>query len=181
MQPEMHEIRTFGQALELRKLRNQARTFMTRNRKEISILQQLRWWRTSYGHGIWGYLLRTPEIVGYGLVKCEVVGVAGTHQIRSVSQRGGQFSVDTRPWCHWVSGAVHPAFQRLGHGRRIFRFVTDVALEHAFACTGRREVWLEVFRSNTPARKLYESLGYEERARHDNDEGQVVLSMRLKR
>ncbi len=50
---------------------------------------------------------------------------------------------------------IHEAFRQQGHGRRAFE-----ALEPVVAALGLSTIALHVFAYNTPARALYESLGY---------------------
>lgn len=58
---------------------------------------------------------------------------------------------------HILNLAVHPQHRRQGIGRRLLQ----EALAYARAL-GAVTAWLEVRPSNTPARTLYESLGFEE-------------------
>ncbi|MEX0865869.1 MAG: GNAT family N-acetyltransferase [Pirellulales bacterium] len=50
---------------------------------------------------------------------------------------------------------IHPEHRRAGHGRAAL-----AAIEAALAQAGCRQLWLNVFASNTPARRFYEACGY---------------------
>lgn len=165
MTPVMLPVVTLSDAMKLRRIRNEARQFMTRDQKPISRFKQWRWHRTQSGNSMWAYLLCTPEPVGYGLLRCDNKFVSPT----------GDADWSGR---HWVSGAVLAERRGVGFGRRIFEFMTAVGLEHAEQCIHRRQLWLEVWQSNTRARHLYESLGYREVGRTDPALGPVVITMR---
>ena len=57
--------------------------------------------------------------------------------------------------CHLLTLCVHPDHQRLGHGKRMLRFLLDKAYRlNASVC------FLEVRHSNNEAMALYQSMGF---------------------
>lgn len=122
-------------ALKMRKIRNTCREFMTRDRSEIGVLRQVRWWLTRDMDEFHPFLLETIEpprqTIGYGLLRVD----------------GGQ---------GLLTGGLLPEWRGKGHGRFLFKRMTGVAeglgLQPA----------LEVLTDNTRARLLYESLGFVE-------------------
>lgn len=57
--------------------------------------------------------------------------------------------------CHLLTLCVHPDFQRLGYGRKLFKLLLDRA-EHL----GAKKCFLEVRVSNATAIGLYRSMGF---------------------
>lgn len=57
--------------------------------------------------------------------------------------------------CHLLTLCVNPAYQRQGHGRKLFRLLLDRAYKQE-----ARECFLEVRPSNLKAINLYRSLGF---------------------
>ena len=57
--------------------------------------------------------------------------------------------------CHLLTLCVHPAFQRMGYGRKLFALLLDRA-----ASLEAKECFLEVRVSNDSAISLYRSLGF---------------------
>ena len=57
--------------------------------------------------------------------------------------------------CHLLTLCVHPAFQRMGYGRKLFALLLDRA-----ASLEAKECFLEVRASNYRAISLYRSLGF---------------------
>ena len=57
--------------------------------------------------------------------------------------------------CHLLTLCVHPEFQRMGYGRKLFALLLDRA-----AGLGAKECFLEVRISNDRAISLYRSLGF---------------------
>ena len=57
--------------------------------------------------------------------------------------------------CHLLTLCVHPAFQRMGYGRKLFALLLDRA-----ASLEAKECFLEVRVSNDRAISLYRSLGF---------------------
>ncbi len=80
---------------------------------------------------------------------------------------------------HVLNLAIAREFQRRGYARRMLVHLIDVA--RAGNC---RILTLEVRVSNTPARLLYQTMGFSpvgvrRRYYHDNDEDALVLTLRL--
>lgn len=140
------ELETFGEALALRKIRNECRLFMTRDTSKISILQQFRWFHNSYKFAPTDQLqvflfLLSGKPIGYGLIRDKAV----------------------RPL---ISGGLLQAYRGKGYGDHLFRAVTDIASSNVFG-KGMKSVFLEVLETNTPAFGLYQKIGYVEKARQN--------------
>ena len=126
-------IFSFNDALQVRKIRNSCRQYMTHNTKEIGFLGQIRWWidyesqNKKEGYK-WCYLVRNNKIpVGYGLVRY----------------------IDGK---HWLSGGLLPEVRGQGLGKKLFEFLIKEYSPH--------DLYLEVLKSNEKAYKLYSQLGF---------------------
>lgn len=80
---------------------------------------------------------------------------------------------------HILNCCIAPQWQRRGFGRQIMAHLFEVARGH-----NTRQLFLEVRQSNVPARRLYESLGFEgigqRRGYYPTDSGREdALVMRL--
>lgn len=65
---EIREVKTFRQALQLRKLRNECRKFMTRDQREIGLWDQWWYWR-HWPEGRKAYLVYRGEVpVAFGVI-----------------------------------------------------------------------------------------------------------------
>lgn len=117
----------------MRGIRNECRTFMTRNTDRISIFEQLRWW----------YSKRDPSTTYLLLFFCT--------DGKETSAEG--YGIVTREG--WLTGALRARSRGRGLGRRLFEYMTELVLARG----GIPQ--LEVRRSNQKAMKLYESLGYQ--------------------
>lgn len=130
-------VRSLGDAMALRRVRNGVRRFLTRDTSEIGWLRQVRWWwayRAAFEDGGVVAWLVCPTwgrpAIGYGLLRRD----------------------PGRRW--WVTGAIVEGARGYGYGRALFATLTAAAIARG------REAWLEVREDNAPARRLYESLGY---------------------
>lgn len=91
------------------------------------------------GMGLWG-----PESVPLGVPAREVL----------LAYSWGLEGVDE---LHLLNLTVHPDHLRRGHARRLLDDLVQWAVPRAMTW-----LWLEVRASNAPARRLYESYGFEE-------------------
>jgi ribosomal-protein-alanine N-acetyltransferase len=117
---------------------------------------------TPWGERIWREELSSPFGAYLALEEDgEVVGQIGVKRVADEM--------------HVVTIAVRPEHRRQGHARSL--------LEAAFAFyPGVSRVYLEVRPSNTPARALYESLGFEEGGRRPGyygDEDALLMTLDL--
>lgn len=133
------EIKSFKDALALRKIRNQCREFMTRNKNSISYLKQFEWfysiYMTSSSDELFAFLLMLDDkAIGYGLIRDRA----------------------SRPL---ISGGLAKEYRGKGYGEKLFKIVTDMA-SRTSSGKGTRSVFLEVLTTNTAAIKLYEKLGF---------------------
>lgn len=137
-------IDNFRDALTLRKIRNECREFMTRDRSKISLLQQFQWYYNTYKMASpddWlAFLFYVgDEPAGYGVVR----------------DKG------TKPL---ISGGLAKKFRGKGFGEQMFMNITNVASSTAWG-KGYKSVYLEVLETNTIALRLYHKLGYVEASR----------------
>lgn len=127
------KVYTTGDLLMAALIRNECREFMTRDRYEITVQNQVEWWneRTWDGELYLYYKDQYKDIgyypIGYGLRRF----------------------LDGK-W--WVSGGLIVGWRERGLGKELFGHLTGLQ--------GSTPTWLEVLTSNTRARKLYEKLGY---------------------
>lgn len=132
------EVKTVWDVLELRRLRNECREFMTHDQKAISVWQELRWFYNTYK--LWqemgwarAYLAMwqsTP--VAYGFIR----------------------NLEIEPI---LSGGVSKDFRGWGFGEKTFRFLLKEA-------RGKKKlkVVLDVLVTNKPAVSLYKKIGFKE-------------------
>lgn len=136
-QLHMRQITTLEDAQRMRLIRNQCRTFMTRDQREITEEDQAAWWCRLAAldfPGLEAYLFfEEPtgdvEPVGYGII---------------------QWPPGQPPW---LTGGLIPEARGLGYGRELFRWLMARV---DGPCR------LEVLLSNTTARVLYAKLGFAE-------------------
>jgi GNAT superfamily N-acetyltransferase len=149
-------VRYLIHALDMRRVRNAVRQYMTGNRHEIYAHEQCDWYVNTYKprqamgemFGFVYYKQRRP--IGYGLITWRE-----------------EYRGERRKF--WLSGGIVPEEQGHGYGRELFEFLAG------FLKSG--EVWLDVFSSNEKAVKLYKALGFEERWRPGPDI--IVMSRKV--
>lgn len=101
--------------------------------------------------------------------------IAGTLMLRHEPEAGyaladWQVELDYSEVLIVYTFAVHPDFMRKNVGRQMMEFVLAYAAQH-----GIKAVRLDVYRHNTPAIRLYESLGFAHRASVDLGYGEFGL------
>jgi len=114
--------------------------------------------------GVWSEELRSPYSVYFAI----------EDEGRIVAQIGAKLILDEM---HVMTVAVHPQYRRRGHARALMESVLDANPPQA------REVHLEVRPSNTSARTLYESFGFETTVRRPGyygDEDAVLMTLDLR-
>ncbi|HEX7094521.1 MAG TPA: GNAT family N-acetyltransferase [Acidimicrobiales bacterium] len=142
----------------LRTIRNACRATMTRDPREISREQQAKWWaemhRHDPAHTRWRPFLAVErdQAIGFGVVW------RGEHVTPRLPSNEAK-----EAW--WLTGGLLAEHRGNGYGRALF-----------LALIGQVEApcWLEVRLDNTPARLLYEALGF--RVVHVDDD---IATMRL--
>ena len=126
------------EALVASDIRNTGRHFMTHDQKPISHDQQAKWFYEQYRpeHHKGNLHLFAGYIAGepaaYGLV------------VRRVGD-------------YWVTGVISPEYRGQGYGKQLFEHMGNYVFETLDADV----ITLDVLPTNMPARKLYESLGYQ--------------------
>jgi len=125
------EVHEFADVERVRQIRNTCREFMTRDTREISESEQLRWW-CDRKPDVRLFLFRLEDKdVGYGLTREE-----------------GRAMI--------ISGGLLPDYRKLGIGYALFRLLTLTGLSRG-RCTCR----LEVRKDNGAARTIYERIGFD--------------------
>lgn len=126
---------TLAQAEDMRAIRNDCRTFMTRNAHEITRDEQIEWFTrldfdtTMPFIGIVSSGIYGANPIAYGLVRL----------------------IDDK-W--WLSGGLRKIWRGQGYGRELFAGLARRV--HA----RKRTAWLEVRKTNGTAERLYRSLGF---------------------
>ncbi len=134
---EITPVSNILEMMEIRKIRNSLRAFLTNDTREISILRQLFFYArylisprdhiTIYSVKLFG------EVIGYGLIN---QGPEGWRQTRL------------------LTGCIHEKFQGMGIGERLFRFLIKQIDRK------KHRVCLDVLATNTNAVRLYGKLGF---------------------
>lgn len=128
-------VETLDQALDMARVRNSGREYMTHDQHEISPAEQASWFEkhylplnvAGYTHGFVGYEESTP--IAYGLVNL----------------------LDED---YWLTGVIDPDYRGNGYGEYLFRHLSEFTLGMS------PRVMLDVLASNDRAQRLYEKLGY---------------------
>ena len=113
--------------------------------------------------GVWREELRSPYSVYFAV----------DDENGLIAQIGAKILLDEM---HVMTVAVRPSHRRRGHARTLMKAILD-------ANPQAREVHLEVRPSNTAARALYESLGFETTTRRPNyygDEDALLMTLDLR-
>lgn len=121
----------------VRLLRNEVRENLTRTSEEITNFAQWQWWNSVDA------LKRYIVIVDIATVDEPDPTFAGFGMIHPIDGHG------------WLTGALRSQYRGKGHGRALF----DHLIRQCQALG--IEPWLEVFRDNLPALRLYETLGFQ--------------------
>lgn len=126
-------VQTLREALRLRHVRNECRDWMTTNREEITIDQQVKWWFTTLKNGktLEAYLLldgHTPA--GYGILR----------------KKGGEEN--------WVTVGLAAAYRRKGLGRILIGIMAELAYQDG------RTPWVEILDSNKASLVPHVQSGY---------------------
>ena len=144
-------IKNLVDALSVRKIRNDCRSFMTNDASEITILQQIKWFLNKYRpenkkNNLFCYQLKSGENkIGFGL-------------IRKISDN------------YWITGGLKKSQRGKGIGKIIFRKLIEQ--------TPSNEVWLEVLESNLVAFNLYKNLGFKKMDQKELN-GKKIFIMKL--
>jgi ribosomal protein S18 acetylase RimI-like enzyme len=144
-------IKNLQQALQLKDIRNQCKSFMTNDSSEIDFVRQIVWFYKVYKKENIEkintcYLFKQEgKIVGFGV-------------IRKVANK------------YWITGGLAKDQRGKGKGRVLFK--------ELIKSTNAKEIWLEVLDSNTIAGNLYLSLGFKHQGKK-NLNGLKISLMRL--
>ena len=144
-------IKNLVDALEVRKIRNECRNFMTKNPSEINLLQQLlwyfRWYKPNNTKGeVTCYLFRSSgKNIGFGMT-------------RSIENK------------IWITGGLKISQRGKGRGKYLFEKIIEQ--------TPSNEVWLEVLESNLVAFNLYKNLGFKKMDQKELN-GKKIFIMKL--
>jgi len=126
-------IKNFKDALEVRKIRNQCRLFMTNFISEIGYREQFNWYYKTYRKEnkkmkMFCFLFYVNnDAVGFGFVR----------------ESKNKF---------WITGGLKENQRGKGYGKLLFKEIVN--------SVPAKEVWLEVLASNTAAKKIYNELGF---------------------
>ncbi|MEJ7819781.1 MAG: ribosomal protein S18-alanine N-acetyltransferase [Rubrobacteraceae bacterium] len=113
--------------------------------------------------GVWREELRSPHSMYFAIKE----------EGRIVAQIGLKFILDE---AHVMTIAVYPSHRRRGYARALIQAALDAAPQ-------ARAVHLEVRPSNTAARALYESLGFDvtaQRPGYYGDEDALLMTLNLR-
>lgn len=145
---EVYPIRNFLDSLEVRKIRNQCRIFMTNNRSEISIIKQLSWYLKIY---------RKANMSGN--MTCFLFKVdnfnSGFGLIRIVNDR------------YWITGGLKSNQRGKGFGKILFKDLLEKIPSN--------EVWLEVLDTNGVAKNLYQKIGFKNVKINDANGNKIII------
>lgn len=126
-------IKSFLDALQVREIRNQCRTFMTNDTSKIGFLRQLKWYFFTYKtqktqNKLTVFLFKSGEFnLGFGLIK----------------ESSGKY---------WITGGLKTEQRGKGLGKFLFRQLINN--------TPSSTIWLEVLDSNIAAKTIYKNLGF---------------------
>lgn len=134
-------VTTPSEAEILRVIRNQCRTFMTRNTEEISAEQQQEWFKTAYK--------KYELYIAYAIEHGSIVVDAGYGLIHL---NEGEYL---------LSGGLVPDYRDKGLGSTLFKFLVD-------NCNKQVPIRLEVLKTNTRAFKTYEKLNFKVTGENDS-------------
>lgn len=134
-------VTTPSEAEILRVIRNQCRTFMTRNTEEISAEQQQEWFKTAYK--------KYELYIAYAIEHGSIVVDAGYGLIHL---NEGEYL---------LSGGLVPDYRDKGLGSTLFKFLVD-------NCNKQVPIRLEVLKTNTRAFKTYEKLNFKITGENDS-------------
>ena len=126
-------VTTPAEAEILRTIRNECRTFMTRNTDEISPEQQQEWFKTAFK--------KYELYIAYAVESGACVVNAGYGLIHVNSDE------------YLLTGGLLPDYRDKGLGSTLFKFLVD-------NCNKQLPIRLEVLKSNIRAFKTYEKLGF---------------------
>lgn len=126
---------TWRDALGMRLVRNECRSFMTRDRRKISLWRQIMWWR------------KLPFEVKPFVMEDNVIGIVGYGL------------VIVEPPLGLLSGGLLPSHRGRDFGTQLFRHLALKAEECGVI------PWLEVRGDNQVAQRLYQKLDFVEVSR----------------
>lgn len=142
-------VQNIYDVMQLRKMRNAVRGYMTHNTGKIGRLQQLRWFiyqympRNAAGEMVAFVYWRDFRPIGYGLIR----------------EQDNKF---------WVSGGLIAKARGQGYGKHLFTYLT----RYVRAILKQPFVYLDVRNDNARARELYGEIGYQEL---ESEEGITVM------
>lgn len=145
---EISPIKNFMDALEVRKIRNECRHFMTNDTSEINLLQQLIWYFKVYKkENIKGnlkcYLFKDDSNnLGFGLVR------------KSLGK-------------YWITGGL--MFNQRGKG------LGTILFKELIQKVPSNEIWLEVLDTNIAANKIYHTLGFKKLNEKDSNGNRIIV------
>lgn len=146
-------IRTFQDALEVRKIRNESRMYMTRNNENISIEKQREWYFGTY----------KPEN-NKGSMECFLLrsenNTYGFALVRNISGRS------------WITIALKSSERGRGLGKVLLAILLNKVIAD--------DIWLDVLESNLPALKLYQHFGFK-KVKNEMLNGKKINIMKLVR
>ena len=148
---ELSPIKNIFDALEVRKIRNQGRTSMTKDTSEISIKNQFEWYFKTYKEAS-----KRKEMICY-LFKFNGIN-SGFGFIRRTSDK------------YWITGGIATDQRGKGLGKILF--------QHIIKEVPSETVWLEVLDSNIIAKKIYFGLGFK-KVREFSRNGNNISVMKL--
>lgn len=147
----MSLIKNFIDALEVRKIRNECRHFMTNDTSEINLLQQLIWYFKVY-----------KKENNNGNLKCYI--------FKNNSNNLGFGLIRKSSGKYWITGGLRFSERGKGFGKILFKDLIKKI--------SAKEIWLEVLDSNIAAKKIYNNLGFIE-VKNISNSNEKVITMKL--
>jgi RimJ/RimL family protein N-acetyltransferase len=137
-------ITTASEAIILGALRNECLEWMTGSQEYVDVKAQVVWWKTAVSAKGW---------IWYD-----------NDYSSSFAMPFGFGYIIWRDGTPWVTGGLIESYRGRGHGYAIFKFLLEQFPNAKYK--------LKVFKLNTPARKIYDKLGF-----HTIDDDGKVLTM----
>lgn len=144
-------INNFIDVLEVRKIRNECRLFMTNYTNEISISNQLKWYFNVYKNE-------------------NKKGNIETFIFKFNNKNAGFGLIQKKSNNYWITGGLSESQRGRGLGEKLFLELLNRIPSN--------EVWLEVIDTNIAAKRIYAKLGFK-KVKKIKIDGKDVIVMKL--
>lgn len=147
---------TLEDAEAMRQIRNTCREFMTKDQREITAEEQIRWFQSLDLGNVLPFVFREHDSfesfkIGYGLIRA----IADDQTLHDDHLPGRV------RW--WISGGLLRPWRGRGFGKQLFAQLANYVHDQL-----QMSCWLKVWFDNLPARRLYDRLGFKEVTRSAN-------------